>query len=154
MVRRVRGKASQRLRIVVGALRVYLVRQVLLEDVLLVARGVRLRSSDTRILLLQRLQHVRARRDLRCIALERLQLVLARRHHCLLWVCRADVVVLEALRASDPVSLVASRLRRVLAVRRQLLAALRLLARSVERDLNAATRVAYLESCLAVTRLI
>lgn len=55
VVRRVRGEARKCLRIVVGALRVYLVRQVLLEDILLVARGVCLRSSDTRILLLQRL---------------------------------------------------------------------------------------------------
>ena len=55
MVRRVRGEARERLRIVVGALRVYLVRQVLLEDILLVARGVCLRSRATRILLLQRL---------------------------------------------------------------------------------------------------
>ena len=55
MVRRVRGEARKRLRIVVGPLRVYLVRQVLLEDILLVARGVSLRSRATRILLLQRL---------------------------------------------------------------------------------------------------
>lgn len=38
MVRRVRGEARQRLRIMVGTLRVDLMRQVLLEDVLLVAR--------------------------------------------------------------------------------------------------------------------
>ena len=83
MARCIARKACERLRIMIGALRVDLMGQILLENVRLVTRGVNLARSRG-ILLLQMLQHIRARGNLRCVSLERLQLVLTRRHHSLL----------------------------------------------------------------------
>lgn len=92
------------LRIVIVALCLYLVAQILLEYVSLVA---------ARLLLLRKsLHHILSGVDVRTLSpLKRFQLILPRRDHGLLGICRTHVIVLVSLGARDSIASIWLRLR-------------------------------------------